>query len=238
MPDTRDFLTEHRNGSTTLVSLTRTTETPQTMIIQKAMKQKKELLEWLSEENPRPTDLLRRLAKCSTPYARLFKSMAEELDLMIRTMRSEQLDDLDRESSLKSAKLEVEIQQQRERLVKIRGENAEIHERLEGDKEVLNKLNVDIDGLQALATYSLDAQDGRKVRRDEMTEGGEWQAPEAKKENVKLDNAEYQKLWTEQQELTTSLQVLGIELRQKQQQQLEEMKAYVMRKNPRFMTRV
>ena len=238
MIDACDFLTEHRNGGPSLVSLSKTTTSPEDMILKKALKQKKEILEWLSDENPSNVDLLTRLSQCSTPYARLFKRVAEEMEVMIKAMRSGKLDDLDRESSLTSAKLEVEIQQQRERVSKIKADTEEIQSKLKRGKQILNRLNGDIDRLQTWATYNLNTEEGRKTRREEFVDNGEWEEPAEQTETVKLDTVEYQGLWTEQQQLTNSLQVLANDLRQKQLQQLEEMRAYVKRKNPRFMTRL
>ena len=230
--DTMGFMTEYRGGvNAPRITIHNTTNLPQMRIRQKAKMQKRDILEWLSEENPPPSILLERLAECTTPYAKLFRLMAQELGCVTSHVSSEQIDHLARESQLGCAKMEVETQQQQEKLVKLQTENNDLQQKIDAQRAILNGLNGDIDRMHMLLT---DSEDRRRQQR--MEEMRDWDDPSPKNEEVDLDKEEYDKLWVEQNELMSKLQGLEAELRKKQVQQVVEIREVVKRKNPQYMT--
>ena len=231
--DTLGLMTEYRGGvNAPRITIHNTTNLPQMRIRQKAKMQKKDILEWLSEENPPPSILLERLAECTTPYAKLFRLMAQELGCVTSHISSEQIDQLARESQLGCAKMEVETQQQQEKLVKLQTENSDLQQKIDAQRAILNGLNGDIDRMHMLLS---DSEDRRRQQR--MEEMRDWDEPTVKSEDVAdLDKEEYDKLWVEQNELMSQLQGLETELRKKQVQQVVEIRELVKRKNPQYMT--
>ena len=230
--NTLGFVTEYRGGANApLITVHNTTNLPKARIRQKANQQRKELFEWLSEENPPPATLLAKLSECTTPYAKLFKITSEELNDVIERVRSEQIDELSRESQLACAKLEVETHQQQEKLARIEAANQEIQEQLKSKREILDALNKDIDRMHLLMSYSENnaktSRSARVIDRDQ---------PEADNETIDLDNEKYDQLWCEQNELNNQLQALAETLKEKQAQQVVEIHEYVKRKNPRVLT--
>ena len=127
--------------------------------------------------------------------------------------------------------MEVETQQQQEKLVKLQTENNDLQQKIDAQRAILNGLNGDIDRMHMLLT---DSEDRRRQQR--MEEMRDWDDPSPKNEEVDLDKEEYDKLWVEQNELMSKLQGLEAELRKKQVQQVVEIREVVKRKNPQYMT--
>lgn len=229
--NTREFVTEFRGGSNTpLVTIRRTPYQSKNIQNPKAIKMKKEILEWLADENPPPIEVLKRVAECPTPYAKLISMASEELSYSLGPLRSEGLEELERNSSLNSAKVEVEIQQQQEKIIRSKNERNEIREKLKIVNKELSTLNSDIERLQRLSTlHDVDNKENNLKRRIDSTF-----ITESSSEEPKFDDEVYKNLWLEQQQLLDVIQMLQNNLVSKQKEQVIEMRKYTRRKYPRF----
>jgi hypothetical protein len=195
--------------------------------------ERSEILKWLTEVNPRPLDLLRRLSQTSTPYVRLLTLVCDEMEHCLGPVRSEKLDELERDSSLTCARLEVEAQRQHERVVRLRVEKQGLQDELRRRQRDLEQLGSTIDALQELAhTHGIDKEKQEPRRTDN------WGAyKDLSKQSAALDDTMYRELWKQQQELLDEITVLERELAARQAAQLVEMKAYVLRRFPHLATR-
>jgi len=189
--------------------------------------EKQEIFTWLSEGNPKPVDLLHRVSLTSTPYAKLIKLTCDELAHSLGHVRSERLDELDRESSLSCARVEVEIQRQRERIVRLRHDKQEIQEELNKYEADLRELGFAIDRLHQLAQVHGLAGDKQDRKSEELPA-----YVDLSRKQAAFDQDMYRALWQEQQELLDQLQALESHLAATQKQQVVEMKAWTLRRYP------
>lgn len=215
-----------------LITLHKNTTSVKARVAQKAHRQKKEILEWLSGENPTAIELLKRVSECATPYTKLLIMTCEELQHVLGPVRSEKLDDLERDSSLNCAKLEVDIQQQREKIVKIKSEATELAKELRNEKKTLETLNFEIERLQKLHSFQESDEQESQEQPEKKSELREW---DESCEEIKLDEEKYRELWMEQQQILDVLQLLEDSLKEKQEEQMKEMRKYVERKRKRFL---
>ncbi|OHT05484.1 hypothetical protein TRFO_26751 [Tritrichomonas foetus] len=227
---TRDYITEYRGGSNSpLITLHKTPTSMKAAQRSKAAKVKREIYQWLSEENPPAIDVLKRVAECPTMYSKLILMACEEMSYSLGPVRSEGIDELERNSTLNNAKLEVEIQQQQEKLLRVKREAKDISEKLQKSKQTLNTLNCDIDRLQKLST--LHGVDDEKKGKN-IQENREF--VELVPTEIKLNDEVYRELWNDQQTLTEVIQLLQDKLSAKQKEQVVEMRKYIRRKFARY----
>ena len=224
-------ITQRCGSASNIISLSNTSTNAKLAMKIQAQKQKKEILDWLSTENPSPGEVLQRLSKCSTPYAKLFNEACEELSYMHATTRSQKIDDLERESALTSAKTEVEIQQQSEKLIKAKNERANLNEKIKKLSAKLDKINKDVKLLQDLSVYEgIDNEPEQKEKPVELVE------TELEKKVPPLDENEYKVLWQTRQELLDQIEELKETLKKVQAKQVEEIRNYALRKVNRTPT--
>lgn len=228
--NTRDYVTEYRGGSNVpFITIHRTPYSSKSIQSSKAIKMKKEILEWLADENPPAIEVLKRVAECPTPYAKLISMASEELNYSLGPLRSEGLEELERNSSLNSAKVEVEIQQQQEKLIRAKNERSDINEKLKILNKELSTLNSDIERIQRLSTvHDIDNKKDETKRHR-----GEDFIPEIAEE-PKFNDEVYKSLWLEQQQLHDVIQMLQNNLVSKQKEQVAEMRKYTRRKYPKY----
>lgn len=233
LTNTREFVTEYRGGSNTpLITIHRTPYSSKTIQNPKAIKMKKEILKWLADENPPAIEVLKRVAECPTQYAKLISMASEELSYSLGPLRSEGLEELERNSSLNSAKVEVEIQQQQEKLIRAKNERNYIKEKLKIANKELNLLNSDIERIQRLSTV----HDVENKKDESKRRKGEADITEQSTEEPKFNDEAYKSLWLEQQQLLDVIQMLQNNLIAKQKEQVIEMKKYTRRKYPKYST--
>lgn len=229
--NTREYITEFRGGSNTpLITLRQTSYSSRKIQNSISAKKKKEILEWLADENPPAIEVLKKVTESPTPYSKLISMAIEELSYSLGPLRSEGLEELERNSSLDSAKVEVEIQQQQEKLIRVKNEGNIIREKLKIANKELSSLNTEIDQLQKLsAIHDVENKKGNsKKRKDEVF------VTETPSEEPKFDDDVYKKLWMEQQQLHDVIQMLQDNLVTKQNEQVTEMRKYTRRKYPKF----
>jgi hypothetical protein len=218
-----------RAASRRLISIPATQTHPRRS---RAHEEKKAILDWLSVENPPPGEVLRRLSNSSTPFASLLSLACDELEHALGPVRSEKLDELERDSSLAAARLEVEIQREHDRTVKLRHEAAALRDDLQYRKRDLDRINMDIDRL-----HRLHEQYGIQTVKEKPKAEEDWsQYRELGQPVVKLDDELYRTLWTDQQQIHTEIQALETECQAKQQAQLGEMRKYILRRYPQLAT--
>jgi hypothetical protein len=221
-----------RWGPTRIIAVPKTVSTSRRDLAHKSKMEKEALLDWLSWENPLPVDLLRRLSECSTPYARLLLRACEEMVHSLGPVRSDMLDDVEHNASLTCAKLEVEIEQQHERVVRMNNEARQLEDELSTLQKQLDQLNEDIDRIQKLSIIHKVNEIKEKPKPTE-----DWSKFEdAVEPTIQLDDKMYQELWVEQQALTETTIRMQEQLAQKQETQIEEMKRYIRRRYPQFST--
>lgn len=217
---------ERKLGSTSaIVSVANIQVNPKVVAQHTVQRQRREILEWLSTENPTPVELLSRLAKCTTQYSKLITETVEELGFTHAPTRSQKIDDLERESALNSAKMEVEIQQQQEKLQKAKNDKAVLLEKIKKANTKLDKINKDVGLLQSLFIYqgletTQDTNKQQVILSDETLE----------KPKPILDENLYRELWSSRQELLEQIEELQKKLTKTQLKQVEEMQALCKRK--------
>ena len=228
------FTQEMRGGtSATLITLNTNTKTLTKTQKSKMSQKKKEMLKWLSEENPPALDILKKVADCPTPYSKLILKACEELSYSLGPVRSEGVDELERNSAIQSAKVDVEIQQQQEKLLKTIHENKSLESQISDEKENLESLNTQIDNLQRLSTLIGGEREVKEIPKPKTTDT-EAHEIELFNDGPELDNSEYRQLWNEQMTLEGLIQILQTGLKAKQLEQVKEMKKYIYRKYPSF----
>jgi chromosome segregation ATPase len=174
--------------------------------------------------------VLRRLSTTSTPFAPLLALACDELEHVLGAVRSDKLDELERDSSLESARLEVEIQRQHERIVKLRHEAVTLREDLHRRDRDLDLLNSDIARLQRLhEQYGISIVKEKPKAQEDWSQYRELSQPVAK-----LDDELYRTLWTEQQQIHNEIQGLESEWEARQNDQLGEMRKYILRRYPQL----
>lgn len=190
----------------------------------RALRQKQEIMSWLSVESPSGSELLRKLSKCNTSYSKLLMMAAEELEMDKGVIRSHKSEKVEAESALTCANLEVDCERQQTETDRIRAENDRLAKRLNKHREVLNTLNREIDSLRHL--LEIHGFDERKPStRPTATECSRRpieQEPEVapKVRYIEPNSEEVQKLWNEGSELAELLQALEAKLKEKQAEQL------------------
>ena len=218
-------ITQRCGSANNIITLNNTSTNAKLAIKIQAHKQKKEILDWLSNENPSPGEMLQRLSTCSTPYAKLFREASEELSYAHPTTRSQKIDDLERESALTSAKTEVEIQQQSERLIKAKNEQSNLKDKIKKLSTKLDKINKDVGLLQNLIVYEgVDKEPEEKKKPVQLVEA------ELEKKVPPLDENEYKVLWQTRQDLLKEIDQLKENLKEVQAKQMTEIRNYALRK--------
>lgn len=230
----KDLLTEFRPGSNSpLIKIKNTYSTAKKNFQTKAMKMKKEILQWLADENPPPAAILKKVSECPTEYSKLISMVSEELEYSVSHTMHEKLDELDRDSSLNAVKLDVEIQQFQERLIRLTRDKNEIKGQLKIATDTLNKLNREIDMIQTLAASHGVTESNVGMKKSQMNFNDELYMKMQSQEQ-KLDEEAYRSLWLEQQNIEETLENLHSQLKEAQESQLNEMRKYIRRKYYRF----
>lgn len=217
---------ERKLGSTSAIcSVSNIQINPKLVAKHQAQKQRKEILDWLSTDNPPAVDLLSKVSKCATPYSKLLTESVEELSFIHAPTRSQKIDDLERESALNSAKMEVEIQQQQEKLTKVKNEKQQLLDKIKKANARLDKVNKDVSLLQSLFVYqgidnSSESNKQQVILSEETLE----------KPKPVLDQELYRDLWKTRQELLDQIEELQKNLTKTQQMQVEEMQAVCRRR--------
>lgn len=203
--------------------------TPQKNVTQQALKEKRDLLDQLAEENMEPLDLLKKVAQCHTQYGNLIEQAIEEFNYSHYHARSPQLEELERESTLKSAKVEVEIQQLQEKLIRTKSERESMKNRVKKTNSKLAKINGEIIQLQHLADSCSSNQEISDQESDSKENELRMESIISNKE-PQLNEEVYHKLWEENTELQTRISDLKLKLHEVQALQIVAMKEYVQKK--------
>lgn len=216
-----DFMSTAGRTQSSIVSISTLQSTHKRDQLIKAQQQKKELLAELEASNLGPIQILSKLANCSTPYASLISLAAEEFEFTTGPARSQQVDDLERESTVDSAKKEVEIQQLTQKLSRKRSDATEKKRMLAKHQKALEQLNKDIDRLNQLVAFNgiHDKEEEQKpepvVRKtDDLQDMGP----------IPLDDDKYKGLWREHTKLLDELEVLKAKLVETQERQMDAFK--------------
>ena len=219
----------------TIVTLKRQNASPQNAYRDQALKQRREIFEWLDCENPKPMELLTRIGKCATPYAKLIQMACEELEFSHSPTRSQKIDELERESVVGSAKKEVLIAQQQSKFDRAKAVNTELLSAVEKVDRRLSKVNSKTEQLQHLVTlHGVDVPPTPKTAQDEIDK--EVEAIESSRTGrvgQPLNDEILKQLWKEQTELEDQIQILEKKLTECQNKQLIALKEYVARKQKR-----
>ena len=200
----------------------------------KAQSQKVEILRSLEDENISPLEILLRVSQCSTPYANLLKLAYDELQYATAPTHSAQFEELERTSVLTSAKRDVEVQQQQDRMLRLKAEGNNLRKTLQKHQKTLQKLNEDIDRLNNLVSqHSVESADMmaypqqlqqrdevRSARTQTVNSTINMQDEIALNEAIPLDEVLYKQLWGEQMLLNQQIDDLEKQLRKIQQKQL------------------
>jgi hypothetical protein len=193
-----------------------------------ALAERRDIFSWLADENPPAVEVLRRVSTTSSPFASLIALACDELENSLGPVRSDGLEDLERESSLRCATIEVEFQRRQESIVKLRHEAAALQDELKRRNRELEGINFDIERLHRLhGNYGIEhVKEVPKVEED-------WsQYQELGQQVIPLDDEMYRQLWQEGQQIDTDIGSLETVWQQKQQDQLKEMKEYIKRRFP------
>lgn len=198
----------------------------------KAMKQKKELLEILETDNLSAADILLKISTYTTPYSKLLKLAYEELQYAPTTSHSTQIDELERNSAVTSAKKEIEVQQLTDKSIKLKNEFSELKKNLKKSQNQLQTLNDDIVALNKLAEiHSIEINNEvLKSARSEISESDDEvneNIDETENEFIKndknqkipLDDDLYKKLWNENTNLLDEIDQLQKKLLKTQEKQ-------------------
>ena len=196
----------------------------------RALSQKKDIFKELEDGNMDPIPLLEKLSHCSTEYAKLIGLAAEELGYYHTPVRSKDLEDLERESAVNSAKNEVEIQQQKEKLIKLKADNSDLKEKVRKKQRYLEQVNSDIERLQRLYEVHVPTDETEKKDSKSEQEAEDFQKALSANQAPKLNDELYRKLWVEHTELLEQIESYKTKLKETQENQLVAMKEYVQKK--------
>lgn len=196
----------------------------------KALEQKKEIFKELEKGNIEPIALLKKLSNCRTKYAKLLKLAAEELTHMHNFGRSQEIEKLEHESKLNSAKQEVEFQQLQERLVRLKVENVQLKDNVKKKTATLNQLNKDLELLQNFIDERLPSENKKISRINSNSNSSVHQKSIISNQAVQLDNEKYKELWAQHMDLKAQIEKLKIQLHEIQAQQIIAIKQNVSKK--------
>lgn len=217
------------HGSNSIVSIPSMVTNHRDAIKKRANRQKQEILNWLSQENPRPLELLQKLSTCSTEYAKLLKMTAEELEHEVRLKIVDHSAELEKDAAIRTVKVEVQCQQLQDKLGRLKDSSEKLQEKLQQQKKILEQKNKEIDGLRSLAEQHGVDEDWNRQRRtfrpcnsaEPEKEQKEEEPPEPEMKRCCYDQVQYHQLWDEGVALEKTLDQLTRELRQKQAFQME-----------------
>ena len=222
-----DFLEDHRSGTNqSIITLPSLNQTPQKVFKAQANREKKEILEWIKTNNPNGISILNKCSQSKNSFSKLIALIVEELSLLSAPTRSQQIDDLERESALNSAKLEVEIQQLNEKLLKFKNEKNDINERIKKNKNRLNKLNSDVQLLQNLFEFHKISEKNNINEKKNIN----LKENNLEKSNPIFNENEYKRLWGERQDLLDQIENIQNELHLVQEQQIFELQEHAKKK--------
>lgn len=186
----------------------------------RAHKQMKDIIGWISLENPSPIDILNRLSESLSPYNKLFAMAVEELSYVTKRKRSAELEKLERDTTFDTARREAEIQLIQEKIMKNKMVNHELNEKVKKCSNKLQRINSDLESIQRLRekyNVVLEEEQSKKevvqVKRDEP-----------KKEQTLFDEREYKKLCVERQSLFNEIDQLKEKLNTIHELQMDELK--------------
>lgn len=191
----------------------------------KALEQKNELLELLEFNNLSPMDILLKLSTYVTPYAKLFKLAYDELQYATSGGHSAQLDELERNSAVASAKQEIEVQQLMDKAVRLKAEGSDLKNVLKRHQNKLKKINNDIDFL-----YKIASAHGIEISDKTLTNNNPKHNTPVNINNdsilttekvIPLDDDLYKRLWHEHTNLLDEMEQLGIQLKKTQEKQIK-----------------
>jgi len=201
----------------TVLSIPSVAISPKKAMKMQSLRDRRELTELIEQKKLAGVDVLVQISKYKSNYSKLVASAAEELSLLNLNSRSQKIDDLEREAALNSAKMEVEIQQQQEKLIRLKNEKTELNEGIKKNTVKLSKLNSDVQMLQ-----TLNDQHGMNEEKPVIAKK-EIDITQNKKEkpSPSLNDADYKRLWGERQELLDKIDLLQEQLKSVQEKQME-----------------
>lgn len=194
----------------------------------KANEQKKKLLEILETDNLNAADILLKISEYTTPYSKLLKLAYEELQYTAVTGHSAEIDELERNSAVDSAKKEIEIQQLTDKLIKLKNECTDLKKSLKKSQNRLETLNNDIVTLNKLAEiHSIEfnnvvvksARSENIEVNEEIDENEEELIKKEKDHPIHLDDELYKNLWKENTDLLDKIDELQKQLVKTQEKQ-------------------
>jgi hypothetical protein len=184
-----------------------------------AQQQKREVYRALSEQNLDAIGVLALLSKSASPFARLFSLAVDELSCTAPPLRCHQVEDLERDSAVQAAKLEVEIQQLAQRLERTRADRARFRDVLDGHEKRLRQMNMDVERISYLMAANGIAADQKPPPVEVELDDGIVLPP-----MIPLDEAKYRGLWAENMKLQEEVEELRNQLSDVQARQMGAMK--------------
>ncbi|KAK8863674.1 hypothetical protein M9Y10_011363 [Tritrichomonas musculus] len=195
----------------------------------RALQQRKELLEILETDNLPPSEILHKISTYATPYSKLLKLAFDELQYATVISHSTQVDDLERNAAVTSAKKEIEVQQLTDKAIKLKNECADLKKSLKKSQNRLQKLNSDIEILNKLTEiHGIDIgkeiPNSARSRKNETIERNESEKEILQNEKdhaIPLDDALYKSLWSDHTKLLDEIEDLQKQLTKTQEKQAE-----------------
>ncbi|OHT17444.1 hypothetical protein TRFO_12411 [Tritrichomonas foetus] len=220
------FLTSVPVATTTIASLNSSCIDFKEITQKSAKGEKQELLELLSHTNLEPIDLLKRLSKCHTRFSSLLEKAAEELQYMNNYQYSSQLEEIEKDASVKAAKIEFDIEQAKAKLILLKSQGDEMRRKLKNSNKRLENINGDIEKLHMLYDlHGIDSsQEQKKVKLFDD------QNDDAHKKTIPLNNDIYNQLWKERQDLMDTIEDMKLVLHKKQDIQMIELRNLAKRR--------